>query len=115
VVAVGKPRLITADMVKPGAVVVDVGINDIPADPVEEPARRGPPIPASPERGRADGSRRRIVGDVDFEPVARKAAWFTPVPGGIGPLTNALLLSHLMRAAQRQDEARRADREATQP
>ncbi|HXG26559.1 MAG TPA: bifunctional 5,10-methylenetetrahydrofolate dehydrogenase/5,10-methenyltetrahydrofolate cyclohydrolase [Candidatus Binatia bacterium] len=80
VVAAGKPGLVTGAMLKPGAVVIDVGINVV------------------------DG---RIVGDVDFESAARVAGAITPVPGGVGPLTNALLLSHLVRAAQRQDQARR--------
>jgi methylenetetrahydrofolate dehydrogenase (NADP+) / methenyltetrahydrofolate cyclohydrolase len=80
VVAAGRPGLVTGDMLKPGAVVIDVGINVV------------------------DG---RIVGDVDFASAELVASAITPVPGGIGPLTNALLLNHLMRAAERQDEARR--------
>lgn len=79
VVAAGKPGLVTGDMLKPGAVVIDVGINVVEG---------------------------RIVGDVDFASAERVASAITPVPGGVGPLTNALLLSHLMRAAQRQDQAR---------
>lgn len=79
VVAAGRPGLVTGDMLKPGAVVIDVGINVV------------------------DG---RIVGDVDFASAEQVASAITPVPGGIGPLTNALLLSHLMRAAQRQDQAK---------
>jgi len=75
VVAAGRPGLITGSMLKPGAVVVDVGINLV------------------------DG---RIVGDVDFDSAVQVASAITPVPGGVGPLTNALLLSHLVRAAQRQ-------------
>jgi methylenetetrahydrofolate dehydrogenase (NADP+)/methenyltetrahydrofolate cyclohydrolase len=79
VVAAGRPGLVTGAMLKPGAVVIDVGINVV------------------------DG---RIVGDVDFESAEKVASAITPVPGGVGPLTNALLLSHLMRAAQRQDLAK---------
>ena len=75
VVAAGRPGLVTGAMLKPGAVVVDVGINLV------------------------DG---RIVGDVDFASAVEVASAITPVPGGVGPLTNALLLSHLVRAAQRQ-------------
>ena len=74
VVAAGRPGLVTGDMLKPGAVVVDVGFNVV------------------------DG---RIVGDVDFESAARVASAITPVPGGVGPLTNAILLTHLIRAAER--------------
>ena len=76
VVAAGHPGLIRADMVRRGVVVVDVGINVV------------------------DGV---IVGDVDFEPVRRVASAITPVPGGVGPLTNALLLAHLVRAALGQE------------
>ena len=78
VVAAGRPGLVTGDMLKKGAVVVDVGINVV------------------------DG---HIRGDVDFESARRVAAAITPVPGGVGPLTNALLLTHLVRAAERQAAA----------
>ena len=79
VVAAGRPSLVTGAMLKPGAVVIDVGINVVEG---------------------------RIVGDVDFASAELVASAITPVPGGVGPLTNALLLSHLMRAAQRQDQAK---------
>jgi methylenetetrahydrofolate dehydrogenase (NADP+)/methenyltetrahydrofolate cyclohydrolase len=82
IVAAGKAGLITADMVKPGAVVVDVGINR-----VEDPA--------SP-RGY------RIVGDVEYAGVREVAAAITPVPGGVGPMTIAMLLSNTVRAARQQ-------------
>jgi methylenetetrahydrofolate dehydrogenase (NADP+)/methenyltetrahydrofolate cyclohydrolase len=78
VVAAGRPGLVTGQMLKPGAVVVDVGINVV------------------------DG---KIVGDVECDTAERVASAITPVPGGVGPLTSALLLSHLMRAAQRQKDA----------
>lgn len=74
VVAVGKPGIITGDMVKPGAVVIDVGIN------------------------RVDG---KVCGDVDFESVSQKAGWITPVPGGVGRMTIAMLLSNTADAAER--------------
>jgi methylenetetrahydrofolate dehydrogenase (NADP+)/methenyltetrahydrofolate cyclohydrolase len=77
VAAVGRPRLVTADMVKPGAVVVDVGIT-----------RQGD----------------RIVGDVDFDRVQEVAGWTTPVPGGVGPMTVAMLLRNTVRAARLQLE-----------
>jgi methylenetetrahydrofolate dehydrogenase (NADP+)/methenyltetrahydrofolate cyclohydrolase len=76
VVAAGVPGLVTGEMLKPGAVVIDVGIN-------------------------VSGG--RIVGDVDFESASRVAGAITPVPGGVGPLTNALLLAHLVRAAEKQE------------
>ena len=81
IVAVGRPGLITGDMLRRGAVVVDVGINVV-------------------EGG--------IVGDVDFESASRVAGAITPVPGGVGPVTNALLLTHVMRAARSQALAERA-------
>ena len=78
VVAAGRPGLVTGSMLKPGAVVVDVGINVV-------------------------GD--RIVGDVDFESASAVAGAITPVPGGLGPLTNALLLAHLIDAAERQADS----------
>ena len=84
VVAAGHPGLVTGPMLKPGAVVVDVGINVVEG---------------------------HIRGDVDFESAREVASAITPVPGGVGPLTNALLLTHLIRAAERQAAARRSSRE----
>jgi methylenetetrahydrofolate dehydrogenase (NADP+)/methenyltetrahydrofolate cyclohydrolase len=78
VAAVGRPRLVTADMVKPGAAVIDVGINRITG---------------------ADGTG-RLVGDVDFEAVREIAGWISPVPGGVGPLTVAMLLANTLMAAE---------------
>lgn len=78
VVAVGKPDLITADMVKDGVVVVDVGINRVPD--------------STKKKGYA------IKGDVDFENIAPKASYITPVPGGVGPMTIASLVMNTMEA-----------------
>ena len=80
IVAIGKPEFVTADMVKPGAVVVDVGINRVPD--------------ASHPKGY------RIVGDVAFGPVAEVASWITPVPGGVGRMTIAMLLLNTVQAAK---------------
>ncbi len=80
IVAIGKPEFVTAEMVKPGAVVIDVGINRV-ADPTS-----------------AKGY--RIVGDVAFEPVAQVASWITPVPGGVGKMTIAMLLLNAVQAAK---------------
>ena len=74
IVGVGKPNLITADMVKEGVIVVDIGINKL-------------------ENG-------KIVGDVDFENVSKKASFITPVPGGVGPMTIAMLLKNTVKAAK---------------
>jgi methylenetetrahydrofolate dehydrogenase (NADP+)/methenyltetrahydrofolate cyclohydrolase len=78
IVAAGRARMITGAMLRPGAVVVDVGINVV-------------------------GD--KLVGDVDFETAKEVVSAITPVPGGVGPVTNALLLTHLMRAARAQAEA----------
>jgi methylenetetrahydrofolate dehydrogenase (NADP+)/methenyltetrahydrofolate cyclohydrolase len=80
IAAIGKPEMVTADMVKPGAVVIDVGINRVD-DPT---AKKG----------------YRIVGDVKFDEVSEVASKITPVPGGVGPMTIAMLLANTVRAAQ---------------
>ncbi len=80
VAAVGRPEMVTADYVKPGAVVLDVGINRIP----DETRPRG----------------YRIVGDVDFESVKDKCSAITPVPGGVGPMTIAMLMANTVKACR---------------
>ena len=86
IVAAGRPGMLTADMVPSGAVVVDVGMNRVP------------------DASRPTGY--RLVGDVDFEAVAAKVAAITPVPGGVGPLTVAMLLRNTVEAARRRRGAR---------
>ena len=81
VVAIGKPKFITADMVKEGAVVIDVGTNRVP----DATAPKGS----------------RLVGDVDFEVVKEKAAAITPVPGGVGPMTICMLMANTVHAAEK--------------
>lgn len=76
--AIGKPHFVTSDMIKEGAVVVDVGINRL-----------------------EDGN---IVGDVEFDSVNQKASYITPVPGGIGPMTIAMLLTNVVKAAKIQNK-----------
>ena len=76
VAAVGKPAYVKADWVKPGAIVIDVGINRIPLD----------------------GGKTKLVGDVDFDAIKTVASWITPVPGGVGPMTIASLLENTMEA-----------------
>lgn len=71
--AIGKPRFVTADMIKDGVVVIDVGINRLDTG--------------------------EIVGDIDFESVSKKASYITPVPGGVGPMTIAMLLNNVVKAA----------------
>jgi methylenetetrahydrofolate dehydrogenase (NADP+)/methenyltetrahydrofolate cyclohydrolase len=81
IAAAGKPALLTGDMVKPGAVVIDVGINRVD----DSAAPKG----------------YRLVGDVDFESAREVASLITPVPGGVGPMTIAMLLENTLRAAER--------------
>ena len=81
IVAAGRPRIVTGDMVKPGAVVIDVGTNRV-ADPQST-------------------SGKKLVGDVDFESVRQVASKITPVPGGVGPMTIAMLMANTVRAAER--------------
>ena len=78
IAAIGKPRFVTADMVKEGAVVIDVGINRI-ADPTRKTGNR-------------------LVGDVDFDAVSPKCTAITPVPGGVGPMTVAMLMKNTLKA-----------------
>lgn len=79
VAAVGRAKLVSASMVKPGACVIDVGVNRLP-----------------------DG---KLAGDVDFDAVKNVAGWITPVPGGVGPMTIAMLLENCLRAASRKQPA----------
>lgn len=75
VVAVGRPNMITGDMIKPGAVVIDVGINRL-----------------------SDG---KLCGDVDFDSAKEVAGWITPVPGGVGPMTITMLMQNTIEAVER--------------
>eukprot|EP00271_Cylindrocystis_brebissonii_P003957 TRINITY_DN15243_c0_g1_i1.p1 TRINITY_DN15243_c0_g1~~TRINITY_DN15243_c0_g1_i1.p1 ORF type:complete len:313 (+),score=88.39 TRINITY_DN15243_c0_g1_i1:674-1612(+) len=81
IVAAGQANMVKSDWLKPGAAVVDVGIN-----PVEDASRK---------------SGFRLVGDVDYEAVRKVAGWVTPVPGGVGPMTIAMLLRHTLQGAKR--------------
>lgn len=86
IAAAGRPRTITAEMVREGAVVIDVGVNR-----VEDPAAK---------------NGYRLVGDVDFESVQQKASMITPVPGGVGPMTITMLLYNTVESAERTAERR---------
>jgi methylenetetrahydrofolate dehydrogenase (NADP+)/methenyltetrahydrofolate cyclohydrolase len=86
IAAIGKPQFVTAEMIKPGCAVIDVGINRIP-----------------------DSSKKsgfRLVGDVDFEQVAPKTSHITPVPGGVGPMTVAMLMANTLQAFEQSISAR---------
>ncbi len=82
ITAIGAPRFVKADMVRDGAVVIDVGINRV--------------------EGKASDKGYRIVGDVEFDAVSQKASLITPVPGGVGPMTIAMLMHNTVRAARMQ-------------
>jgi methylenetetrahydrofolate dehydrogenase (NADP+)/methenyltetrahydrofolate cyclohydrolase len=84
IAAIGKPRVIKADMIKPGAAVIDVGVNRVE----DATAKKG----------------FRLVGDVDFEPACEVASHITPVPRGVGPMTIAMLMENTLLAAQRATE-----------
>jgi methylenetetrahydrofolate dehydrogenase (NADP+)/methenyltetrahydrofolate cyclohydrolase len=86
VAAVGRPRMIKGDWIKPGAAVIDVGINRVPFD---DPVK-------------AAAGRTKVVGDVDFKQASQVAGWITPAPGGVGPMTVAVLLQNTLTAARRQ-------------
>lgn len=81
IAAAGQPHLIKAEMIKEGAVIIDVGINRI----ADETSDKG----------------YKLVGDVDFESVRKKASWITPVPGGVGPMTVAMLMKNTLLAAKK--------------
>ena len=83
IAAVGRPQMIKGDWIKPGATVIDVGINRVDA----------------PEKG---AGKTKLVGDVDFDEAAKIAGAITPVPGGVGPMTIAMLMANTFEAAQRQ-------------
>ncbi|RAK52859.1 bifunctional methylenetetrahydrofolate dehydrogenase/methenyltetrahydrofolate cyclohydrolase FolD [Phenylobacterium deserti] len=85
VAAVGRPRMIRGDWIKPGAAVIDVGINRVPFD--------------DPEKAAA--GRTKVVGDVHFKEASQVAGWITPVPGGVGLMTVAVLLQNTVTAAKR--------------
>jgi methylenetetrahydrofolate dehydrogenase (NADP+)/methenyltetrahydrofolate cyclohydrolase len=85
VAAVGRPEMVRGDWIKPGAAVIDVGINRVPhADPAK-----------------ASQGKTRLVGDVAYGEAAQVAGWITPVPGGVGPMTVACLLQNTLDAATR--------------
>ena len=85
VAAVGRPEMVKGAWIKPGAIVIDVGINRVPADGLD---KNGKP-------------RTRLVGDVDFESACANAGAITPVPGGVGPMTIAMLMQNTLTAAER--------------
>ena len=96
VAAMGKPGFVTADFIKPGATVIDVGINRLTTEEDIRKIYHDPTVPV--EKLKAKGS--VLVGDVQPEDALEKAGAFTPVPGGVGPLTIAMLMSNTVKAAK---------------
>ncbi|MGA1840463.1 MAG: bifunctional 5,10-methylenetetrahydrofolate dehydrogenase/5,10-methenyltetrahydrofolate cyclohydrolase [bacterium] len=90
IVAAGRPNMITADMVKEGVILIDVGINRVPL--LDENGQ-----PVLNDKGKP---RKKTVGDADFEGIKNKASYITPVPGGVGPMTVAMLLKNTVEAAK---------------
>lgn len=93
IAAVGRPYMITGDMIREGAIVIDVGINRVSA---------GDAPPSLPAKKRDVIARRgsTVVGDVDFGSAVKRAGWITPVPGGVGPMTIAMLMKNTVEAAR---------------
>ena len=81
----GRPEMVRGDWIRPGAAVIDVGINRVPS---KNPAR-------------AAAGKTRVVGDVAFDEVSDVAGWITPVPGGVGPMTITMLLMNTIESAER--------------
>jgi methylenetetrahydrofolate dehydrogenase (NADP+)/methenyltetrahydrofolate cyclohydrolase len=95
IAAIGKPMFVTADMVKPGAAVIDVGVNRVEAD-------FAPRLAHDEQKSRVLAKNGyTTVGDVDFAAVREVAGWITPVPGGVGPMTIAMLMRNTLTAAER--------------
>lgn len=95
IAAIGKIEMVRGDWIKPGAAVLDVGINSIPVlNPDGTPA-------ISEKTGKP---RQKLVGDVKFDEAVQVAGWISPVPGGVGPMTIAMLMKNTLRAAQIQDQ-----------
>jgi methylenetetrahydrofolate dehydrogenase (NADP+)/methenyltetrahydrofolate cyclohydrolase len=94
IAAIGKAEMVRGDWIKPGAAIIDVGINGIPVlNPDGTPA-------ISEKTGKP---RRKLVGDVNYAEASQVAGWITPVPGGVGPMTIAMLMRNTLRAAEIQD------------
>jgi methylenetetrahydrofolate dehydrogenase (NADP+)/methenyltetrahydrofolate cyclohydrolase len=95
IAAIGRPEMVRGDWVKPGAAIIDVGINGIPLFNED-----GSPL-ISEKTGK---HRQKLVGDVNFEEAKEVAGFITPVPGGVGPMTIAMLMANTLRAAELQDK-----------
>ncbi|MEE9585015.1 MAG: bifunctional 5,10-methylenetetrahydrofolate dehydrogenase/5,10-methenyltetrahydrofolate cyclohydrolase [Candidatus Brocadiales bacterium] len=90
IVAAGKPGFIAGDLIKPGAVVIDVGINRVPEYDAD----------GKPVLNKSGKQKKKTVGDVDFESAKEVASYITPVPGGVGPVTTVMLLKNVVEAAK---------------
>ena len=101
VVAVGKPIIVDETFVKPGAVVIDVGINRIEGQRLKPLLQKDPSLQSQYERNRSKGRNSVLAGDVNLASVSRIASAVTPVPAGVGPLTIALLMKNTVKAARK--------------
>ena len=95
VAAIGRPILVTADFVKPGAIVIDVGMNRVGPEFAASLAHDAEKLRLLEKNGSV------LLGDVDFARVRERASWITPVPGGVGPMTIAMLMKNTVTAAER--------------
>jgi len=100
IVAIGKPGMITQDYIKPGAVVIDVGINRIAGDALPRHLELDPSLQQQYERNRQQDKPYVLTGDVNFSSASQVASAITPVPGGVGPLTIAMLMKNTVQAAR---------------
>jgi len=100
IAAIGRPAMITADYVKPGAVVIDVGINRISGDEVTRLLEMDPSLLSQIEKNKTEHKDYVLCGDVNFSSVSGVASAMTPVPGGVGPLTIAMLMKNTVLAAR---------------
>ena len=95
IAAIGRPIFVTRDFVKPGAIVIDVGMNRVGPEFAGQLAHDADKTRLLEKNGSV------LLGDVDFARVRERASWITPVPGGVGPMTIAMLMQNTVTAAQR--------------
>jgi methylenetetrahydrofolate dehydrogenase (NADP+)/methenyltetrahydrofolate cyclohydrolase len=112
VAAIGRAGMITGDFVKPGATVIDVGINRIEGEMLPEFLTRDPALRSQYERNKAENKNYVLSGDINLSSVSEVASLVTPVPGGVGPLTIAMLMKNTVQAARLRREGARGRRGA---
>jgi methylenetetrahydrofolate dehydrogenase (NADP+) / methenyltetrahydrofolate cyclohydrolase len=100
VAAIGRPGMITREFIKPGAVIIDVGINKLVGESLAQQLELDPSLRSQYEKNRAENQNFVLAGDVNFFSAAQVASAITPVPGGVGPLTIAMLMKNTVQAAR---------------